>query len=57
MVLPRYCPGWLEEETMGLLRKRLVAQLREVDSHQRLKIYYPPITSVLITKLSTCIAS
>ncbi len=41
MVLPRYCPGWLEEETMGLLRKKLLEDLRKADVHQRLEVWYP----------------
>lgn len=41
LVLPRHCPGWLEEETMGALRKRLHKRLRAADQHGRLKICYP----------------
>jgi phospholipase D1/2 len=41
LVLPRQCPGWLEESTMGVLRSRLVKQLRERDLHERLRVYYP----------------
>jgi len=40
-VLPRQCPGWLEEETMGALRQRLHKRLLAADHHQRLKICYP----------------
>ena len=41
LVLPRKCPGWLEEETMGLLRDRLLKRLQEADSHGRLRACYP----------------
>jgi len=41
LVLPRRCPGWLEESTMGVLRSRHLKQLRERDLHKRLRVYYP----------------
>ena len=41
LVLPRRCPGWLEESIMGALRSRLLRQLRERDLHERLRLYYP----------------
>ncbi len=41
LVLPRHCSGWLEEETMGVLRNRLHQRLLEADQHQRLLICYP----------------
>ena len=41
LVLPRYCPGWLEEETMGALRQRLLRQLQAADRFRRLKVCYP----------------
>lgn len=41
LVLPHRCSGWLEQETMGALRQRLVARLRAADSYGRLKICYP----------------
>lgn len=41
VVLPRHCPGWLEEETMGVLSKRLHQRLLEADQHQRLLICFP----------------
>lgn len=41
IVLPRHCPGWLEEETMGVLRKRLHQRLQQADQHKRLLICYP----------------
>lgn len=41
LVLPRHCPGWLEEGTMGVLRKRLHHRLQQADAHQRLLFCYP----------------
>ncbi len=41
LVLPRQCSGWLEQETMGALRQRLIRRLYNADQHQRLKICYP----------------
>ncbi|HXV80555.1 MAG TPA: VTT domain-containing protein [Candidatus Binatia bacterium] len=33
--------GWLEENTMGVLRARLLARLRSEDPYGRLRVYYP----------------
>jgi len=33
--------GWLEQNTMGVLRARLLRRLREADRHGRLRAYYP----------------
>ncbi|MEE4252988.1 MAG: VTT domain-containing protein [Desulfuromusa sp.] len=41
LVLPRHCPGWLEEETMGVLGKRLHQRLLDADQQQRLLVCYP----------------
>lgn len=41
LVLPRQCPGWLEESTMGALRSRLLKRLKKRDRHERLRAYYP----------------
>lgn len=43
IVLPREECGWLERSTMGVLRARVIRQLRALDSHDRLRIYYPVI--------------
>jgi phospholipase D1/2 len=43
IVLPRKCSGWLEEETMGALRQRLIERLFRADEHRRLKICYPDL--------------
>ncbi|WP_321368616.1 VTT domain-containing protein [uncultured Desulfuromusa sp.] len=41
LVLPQRCPGWLEEETMGVLRKQLHHRLQDADQHHRLMVCYP----------------
>jgi phospholipase D1/2 len=41
IVAPRNCSTWVEEGTMGLLRFRLVQQLRQADLHGRLRLLYP----------------
>lgn len=41
IVLPRGTPGWLEENTMGLLRAQLLRELRAGDLHGRLRVYHP----------------
>lgn len=41
MVLPRDCPGWLEESTMGLLRARLLERLQSADEHGRFRACFP----------------
>lgn len=41
MVLPRESSGWLEKETMGVLRKRLLHTLYQADTYDRLKVCYP----------------
>jgi phospholipase D1/2 len=33
--------GWLEQNTMEVLRSRLLRRLRDADRHGRLRIYYP----------------
>jgi phospholipase D1/2 len=33
--------GWLEENTMGTLRARLISSLQAQDRHRRLRVYYP----------------
>jgi phosphatidylserine/phosphatidylglycerophosphate/cardiolipin synthase-like enzyme/uncharacterized membrane protein YdjX (TVP38/TMEM64 family) len=41
LVLPRECSGWLEENTMGVLRARLLRRLGEADRFNRLRVFYP----------------
>ncbi len=41
LVLPQQCPGWLEQNTMGVLRARLLRRLRAADRGARLRVYSP----------------
>jgi len=41
IVSPRACAGWIEEGTMGMLRRRLAGRLRAADRHGRLRLLYP----------------
>jgi phosphatidylserine/phosphatidylglycerophosphate/cardiolipin synthase-like enzyme len=43
LVLPRRCPAWVEEATMGPLRARAIAALRAADRRGRLRLYYPQL--------------
>jgi phosphatidylserine/phosphatidylglycerophosphate/cardiolipin synthase-like enzyme/uncharacterized membrane protein YdjX (TVP38/TMEM64 family) len=45
IVMPQKTGGWLEQHTMDVLRARLVKQLREADRGQRLRLYYPQLSS------------
>lgn len=45
IVLPRETGGWLEQQTMDVIRFRLVKKLREADRHGRLRIYYPRLSA------------
>jgi phospholipase D1/2 len=40
-VIPKECPGWLEQQTMGLLRDETLRDLRAADCYQRLRVVYP----------------
>lgn len=41
LVLPCDNSGWLEENTMGILRKRALDILKNADRHQRLRVFHP----------------
>jgi phosphatidylserine/phosphatidylglycerophosphate/cardiolipin synthase-like enzyme/uncharacterized membrane protein YdjX (TVP38/TMEM64 family) len=41
IVLPMRSSGWLEEQTMDALRKRLLLDLKESDHHGRLGVFFP----------------
>ncbi|MBN1850911.1 MAG: hypothetical protein JW932_20270, partial [Deltaproteobacteria bacterium] len=43
LVVPKKCSGWLEEETMGALRKHLLERLHQADAYGRLKVCYPDL--------------
>ena len=45
LVLPKKTGGWLEQHTMDVLRGRLLRKLREADHHNRLRTYYPQIST------------
>jgi phosphatidylserine/phosphatidylglycerophosphate/cardiolipin synthase-like enzyme len=40
-VIPKECPAWLEQQTMGALRDQVLRQLVAADRHRRLRIVYP----------------
>jgi hypothetical protein len=40
-VLPRHSPGWLEQETMDVVRARTLRELRKADHKGRLRVCYP----------------
>lgn len=40
-VIPKECPAWLEQQTMGALRDQVLRQLIAADRHGRLRIVYP----------------
>jgi phospholipase D1/2 len=41
VVLPRRCEGWLERQTMGALRDRVLRDLTAADRYDRLRLVYP----------------
>lgn len=41
VVLPQRTVGWLSQNTMDVLRERLLRRLFEADRHDRLRVYYP----------------
>jgi phospholipase D1/2 len=43
MVSTDTCEGWLEENTMGVLRTRWLGRLREADRHGRLRALHPVV--------------
>lgn len=43
LVLPKQTGGWLERNTMDVLRARFLVKLRDADQHQRLRVYYPDV--------------
>lgn len=43
LVLPKQTGGWLERNTMDVLRARFLEKLRAADVHQRLRVYYPDV--------------
>lgn len=43
LVLALRTDGWLSQQTMDVLRGRLIRRLREADRHGRLRVYYPDV--------------
>jgi phosphatidylserine/phosphatidylglycerophosphate/cardiolipin synthase-like enzyme/uncharacterized membrane protein YdjX (TVP38/TMEM64 family) len=43
VVLPQLETGWLEQSSMGVLRRQVLARLRAHDPHGRLHLYYPKL--------------
>jgi phospholipase D1/2 len=43
LVLPRKASGWLEQNTMDVLRARLLRRLRAADQYGRLRVYCPVV--------------
>lgn len=41
VVVPRHCPGWLEQQTMDAGRTRVLRELKEADPRGRLRVFYP----------------
>ncbi len=46
LVLPRHCSGWLEEQTMGVLRAGVLQRLRAADRWHRLRVYSPTVPGI-----------
>lgn len=41
VILPQQTVGWLSQNTMDVLRERLLKRLFEADQHDKLRVYYP----------------
>ena len=41
VVLPEWTDGWLSQNTMDVLRERVLRRLFDADRHDRLRVYYP----------------
>lgn len=41
LVLPKKTGGWLEQNTMDVLRARIIVQIQQADLHNHLRICYP----------------
>jgi phosphatidylserine/phosphatidylglycerophosphate/cardiolipin synthase-like enzyme len=51
IVVPRDGCGWLEEQTMSMRRRRIVAKLRAHDRFDRLRIYAPLIDDEVVVNV------
>ncbi|MEE4144294.1 MAG: VTT domain-containing protein [Halieaceae bacterium] len=45
IVMPQKTGGWLEQQTMDVVRGRVVRQLEEADTGNRLRLYYPQVSA------------
>ncbi len=45
IVMPQKTGGWLEQQTMDVVRGRVVSQLVEADTGDRLRLYYPQVSA------------
>jgi phosphatidylserine/phosphatidylglycerophosphate/cardiolipin synthase-like enzyme len=52
VVNPGKCAGWLEETTMGVLRARLLRDIRAADVHGRFHIYAPTVPDIGESRLN-----
>lgn len=43
VILPQQTVGWLSQNTMDVLRERLLKRLYAADQHNRLRVYYPHV--------------
>lgn len=43
VILPQQTVGWLSQNTMDVLRERLIKRLESADRHDRLRVYYPHV--------------
>lgn len=43
LILALRTDGWLSQQTMDVLRGRLIHRLRQADRHHRLRVYYPDV--------------
>jgi phosphatidylserine/phosphatidylglycerophosphate/cardiolipin synthase-like enzyme/uncharacterized membrane protein YdjX (TVP38/TMEM64 family) len=41
VVMPKECEGWIEKQTMGVLRHEALQALVDADRHRRLRLVYP----------------
>lgn len=46
LVVPKSQHGWLEHESMGMMRARLLEKLQAADRHHRLRVLWPAIGEV-----------
>ncbi len=44
IIMPKSTGGWLEQQTMDVVRSRVARQLAEADTNNRLRLYYPQVS-------------